>query len=739
MRRILKRRLPVPKFIELAVKAGTYKTPSIRPNYLGLHDDPSKLDQLSRHQREEQRVKLTRGILDYPKEYEILKTNPPLPVPPKTPVRLRKWVAAEKQKRKLQRKKERRNLELLGLLDDEPEEMKEVPGMDVLVKGYLRRYDDKVNTGDLTASQREQQYYSKLLLGSEDAKKAEEHSATIMGRKSQLIENAYEFALRQQQVLLQGDIRTMQESAAKVEELLKMEARSNRKEGHEVAGTIKQWREENKEEDIVTSTTKKKSGGDVDNDNNGTVSLPSIMHSKPRSIRALSIWAARLRSIPYSQWSIGASTALDHWIAREVLNMDENTWSLILEGGGADVSKLNVLNGGETRGGVLDRMRDVVMTREALFPETIVDGGGSAEVTGDLTSELEDETNKSIDALLASLGSFDDDIDEEFKFDDSSNKDTNDDGETSKVDVEAIMNELQVWRQKNVDSPYENWNDDTMKEFDVSLILPQTVLRMLVYICSKHHFHLLVYIHSHHNLPQQWMEKYISTLSSESSTSDIDMEATRKALLSQPPVDSDSSKDFWTKIRTETEAENFLQDYRSRAEKKLSSLQDSSSSLSDKDKALQEELQAILSVPYERQLRKLVDMGSLRPILDEYTNDSNRQNFLEKYSSIFLEGLELEYLVPDPHGPIALEDLGPNLREEYAELYSSSREGIRFRIDKMTYGTDEYGTKRAQRARDMYRMWNEHKSERARFEEALFRKGFQHVDEKKNEVKKKKK
>ena len=495
MRRILKRRLPVPKFIELAVKAGTYKTPSIRPNYLGLHDDPSKLDQLSRHQREEQRVKLTRGILDYPKEYEILKTNPPLPTPPKTPVRLRKWVAAEKQKRKHQKKKERRNLQLLGLLDNKQEEMREVPGMDVLVRGYLRRYDDKVNTGDLTASQREQKYYSKLLLGSEDVKRAEEHNATIMGRKSRLIENAYEFALRQQQVLLQGDVRTMRESAAKVEELLEMEARSNRKEGHEVAGSIKQWRKENREEDIVTtvaSTSKTTSGeDDADNNNdngNGTDSLPSILHSKPRSIRALSIWAAQLRSIPYSQWSIGAATALDHWIAREVLNMDENTWSLILEGGGADVSKLNVLNGGETRGGVLDRMRDVVMTREALFPETIVGGGGggSGEAADDLTSELEDETNKSIDALLASLGSFDDDIDDEFKFDDSSNNDTKDNGETSKVDVEAIMNELQVWRQKNVESRYENWDDDTTKEFDVSFILLQIVLRMLVCIHIKH-------------------------------------------------------------------------------------------------------------------------------------------------------------------------------------------------------------------------------------------------------------
>ena len=141
-------------------------------------------------------------------------------------------------------------------------------------------------------------------------------------------------------------------------------------------------------------------------------------------------------------------------------------------------------------------------------------------------------------------------------------------------------------------------------------------------------------------------------------------------------------------------------------------------------------------MPYEHQLQKLVNMGSIRPILDEYIEESDRQDFLEKYSSIFLEGLELECLIPDPNGPIALEDIGPDLREEFAALHSQDQ---RFRIEKVAYGTDEFGTERAQRARDLYRLWNEHKSNRARFEEAMFRKGFMNLEEKKDAGKKKKK
>jgi hypothetical protein len=44
-----------------------------------LHNDPAKLAGLGVllgvREREEQRVKLARGVLDYPEEYEILQLN----------------------------------------------------------------------------------------------------------------------------------------------------------------------------------------------------------------------------------------------------------------------------------------------------------------------------------------------------------------------------------------------------------------------------------------------------------------------------------------------------------------------------------------------------------------------------------------------------------------------------------------------------------------------------------------
>ena len=402
--------------------------------------------------------------------------NPPLPVMPRTPVRVRKRIAAEDKKRKAAAKKEREKREALGLLGDEDDEgaLKEVPGMDVLVKAYLKRYEDGLAGEDVAgASRREQEYYSQLLLGKKsssilDAKRggAARTSDTAMGRKSLLIENAYAFALRQQQVLLQGDVRGMRESAAKVEELLEMEARANRREGGEIARQLQHWRQDQTKVDDG-----KNSVSDANKGDSASSSIPSILHSKPRAIRALSLWSSRLRAIPYRQWTLGATTALDHWIAREVLGMDENTWSLILEGGGADVSKLNVLNGGESRRGLVDRMRDVVVAREALFPETLGGGGTSDDEDhrGELVGELEqDETNKSIDELLASLGSFDDDLDEEWKFD---GVDTvkEEEEEAEKENIEAIIDELQVWRTRNASSPYDQWDRDRKDEFDVSL------------------------------------------------------------------------------------------------------------------------------------------------------------------------------------------------------------------------------------------------------------------------------
>ncbi len=228
----------------------------------------------------------------------------------------------------------------------------------------------------------------------------------------------------------------------------------------------------------------------------------------------------------------------------------------------------------------------------------------------------------------------------------------------------------------------------------------------------------------------------------------MDKEATRLSLLSERPIDAKKTKEFWSSIGSETDAESFLADYRANAERKLNSLW-ALPSPTEEDRELQTELEAILSVPFDVQLGKLADMGTLRPILDEYAPGRERRAFLEKYAHIFLEGLEMEHLVPDPDGPIGLDDIAPDLREELSSGWrppSSSSSGgggggsspppsdgggeePRFAIRMVAYGTDEYGTSRAERAREMYRLWNEHKSNRARFEEAMYKRGHLGLEE----------
>lgn len=229
----------------------------------------------------------------------------------------------------------------------------------------------------------------------------------------------------------------------------------------------------------------------------------------------------------------------------------------------------------------------------------------------------------------------------------------------------------------------------------------------------------------------------MSIIYPEADASSVDKEATRASLLSERPVDTEKTKEFWSKVGTETGAETFLKDYRDSAEKKLNSLW-ASEAPSDEDKAVMAELEAILAVPFDVQLDKLVNMGTLRPILDDYAPGKERAAFLEKYAPLFLEGVEMEHLVPDPDGPIGIDDLGSDLREELSGEWSPSSalasggsdgKGPRFAIRMVAYGTDEYGTARAERARELYRLWNEHKANRARFEESLFKRGHLRLEE----------
>ena len=126
--------------------------------------------------------------------------------------------------------------------------------------------------------------------------------------------------------------------------------------------------------------------------------------------------------------------------------MSERAWQRVLEGGGTDAyqvangkgSDSDSLPGGESRRGILDRMRDIVVVRGALFPKTLVaagpaDAGAGDSLRGDLDDNLASSgkgvsaTEKSIDELLASLGVDDDDNDDgtSWKFDDD---DDDDDG-----------------------------------------------------------------------------------------------------------------------------------------------------------------------------------------------------------------------------------------------------------------------------------------------------------------------
>ena len=172
------------------------------------------------------------------------------------------------------------------------------------------------------------------------------------------------------------------------------------------------------------------------------------------------------------------------------------------------------------------------------------------------------------------------------------------------------------------------------------------------------------------------------------------------------------SDSFWSQMRDETQAEIFLQrilEDGAPAPKEMETKTERKS---------REACVAFLALPYDLQLRKLVDMGTLRPIFDEYTSEADRVDFMNQYGETLMEGVEVEHLVPDPQGPIRGTDL------EGTEFDSKQiKSDDRFSIQLIPHGTDEYGTKRSERARALYQAWNIMKGGRARYEEILFRKG----------------
>jgi hypothetical protein len=60
--------------------------------------------------------------------------------------------------------------------------------------------------------------------------------------------------------------------------------------------------------------------------------LAILYSDNQRSFEGMITWTKRLQAVPYRQWTVGASTALDHWIAKRVLGLSEETWLSLLEG-----------------------------------------------------------------------------------------------------------------------------------------------------------------------------------------------------------------------------------------------------------------------------------------------------------------------------------------------------------------------------------------------------------------------
>jgi hypothetical protein len=160
-----------------------------------------------------------------------------------------------------------------------------------------------------------------------------------------------------------------------------------------------------------------------------------------------------------------------------------------------------------------------------------------------------------------------------------------------------------------------------------------------------------------------------------------------------------SSNEFWVHIKDETNAELFLQSLL--AERK----EDADHPFWDLD--------------YQTQLERLVNLGTIGEIANEYTTEVDRSKFLTRYGDYILEGVQFDHLISDPSGIIMGSDLGRHLQEKYKISPAD-----RFSLKKLSYGTNNFDSRASRNARSLYMEWNKLKVGRAHYEEKLYKKGL---------------
>lgn len=691
MRRILKQKLSPVEYIKKAVQTGIYKE-------IYHPKDKNKAGR-GRRGGGGNFNQFAPKIDEYPDEYEILTLNPPLPPKPRLSKKDVRFLMKEEQS------------------DKKKSSERGSPSTDKYMKRYMERYDERMRTSsNLSDSEREDQYYQKIFgldtpsTGySGDSKLDEMGSA--MGRKSTVLNHAYEFSLKQYEVLSENEGMTEEESLQVVEDILAKEEKDERLQSRMKAQKVVEDAESAAKaaEESNQFSSKTTNALSTATSTPPSFTIPSILYSKPRTIQALNIWGKRLQAVPYNQWTLGATTALDHWIAVDVLGMKEETWDRLLSGELEHDIQESI--GKDLVIGDKARMNDILTVRSALFPETAIQSlldqeeeeeelgmlgseyGENIENALDSTEAEKDAAERSIDELLASLGGFDDDDEKEGKDDDGYKSDEISSAGDDDLDtrISNMVDSLQEWRLKNDETPYEEWDTKSKEKFD------------------------------------KWQSEYLSLVTNQND-GEVDVVATRDALLSEPAIDRVSSEDFWSQVQDEAAAEILLHNLlekgspQSQSQSKSKPLSDNPNENEKESAATQksrEALEAFLSLPYEKQLRQLVSLGTLRPILDEYVKESDRFKFMERHGKMLLEGIELEHLVIDPDGPIGIQDIGDDALLKMENVTSDTK----FSIKMVPFDSDEFGMSRSEKARMLYRAWNIHKAGRARYAESQFKKG----------------
>ena len=310
MRRILKNKGTVANYIRQAVESGSYRSEEeLQAVYKERRDSADDLKTIMRRFRQD----IVRGtaVHDYPIEYRILQQHPPIPDPPKTPVKwLRKMQTAPNPVRKLASN-------YLSRMEQTQKNKQNQSGG-----------GNNGNSNNLSADD-----YHRLLGVPRPS------PTQAMGQKTAATTKAYAVAVKQYQ-LQRTEGLSERAALAEGEQLLTAQNEKERTVSRERAESIKNWKESGKattatsqSKAVDLSTASKQESSSKQNTTKTTTSKSSTANSLPfvvnaRTAQGMMGWSERLQTVPYQEWTIGASTALDHWIAKNILDLSEGKFAM---------------------------------------------------------------------------------------------------------------------------------------------------------------------------------------------------------------------------------------------------------------------------------------------------------------------------------------------------------------------------------------------------------------------------